>query len=68
MPIVIGWLAFLTVRFGLCRVMTLFFMAGLLLHLECVSIGSLSHPAGAGLLIPSPLLPSTSQQAFQSRD
>jgi hypothetical protein len=30
---------------ALCR-MIFCFMAGLLLHLECVSIGSLSHPAG----------------------
>jgi hypothetical protein len=29
-----------------------FLMAGLLLHFECV-FGSLSHPVGAGLLIPS---------------
>src|SRR5271168_5321262 len=44
-PIVIGRGTRLP-RCGLCRAVIFFFMAGLLLHLECVSIGSVSHPAG----------------------
>src|SRR5882672_2442821 len=46
MPIVIGPLLRAAARFGLWALVLFFFMAGLLLHFECVSIGSLSHPAG----------------------
>src|SRR2546421_3483575 len=46
MPIVIGPCLRADARFGLCATVLFFFMAGLLLHFECVSIGSLSHPAG----------------------
>src|ERR1035438_7549954 len=46
MPIVIDRSRVL-LRFGLFRQVLFFFMAGSpFLHLECVSIGSLSHPAG----------------------
>src|SRR6266481_3954899 len=45
MPIVIASALCFPSR-TLCRRMLFFFMAGLLLHFECVSIGSLSHPAG----------------------
>jgi hypothetical protein len=33
--------------------MIFFFIAGLLLHLECVPLGAYRIPPGAGLLIPS---------------
>src|ERR1700687_139979 len=47
MPIVICPALRAAARFGLCLTVLFFFMAGLLLHFECVSIGSLSHPAGS---------------------
>src|SRR6266852_9620339 len=50
MPIVIGPSLQAAARFGLCRTVLFFFLAGLLLHFECVSIGSLSHPAGRSAL------------------
>jgi hypothetical protein len=46
MPIVIGPSGRAAARFGLCDLILFFFMAGLLLHFECVSIGTLTHPAG----------------------
>jgi hypothetical protein len=46
MPIVIGSGVATAARFGLCLTILFFFMAGFLLHFECLSIGSISHPAG----------------------
>jgi hypothetical protein len=53
MPIVVGWWLAFRASLGLCRVMIFFFIAGLLLHLECVPLGAYRIPPGAGLLIPS---------------
>src|SRR5712671_6503991 len=61
MPIVIASALCFPSR-TLCRRMLFFFMAGLLLHFECVSIGSLSHPAGGR---PSHTI---SESALPSRD
>src|SRR6266849_4437639 len=53
MPIVIGPSFRAVARFGLCCTVLFFFMAGLLLHFECASLGAYRIPLVAGPLIPS---------------
>src|SRR5713101_6623290 len=57
MPIVIGPSFRAVARFGLCCTVLFFFMAGLLLHFECASLGAYRIPLVAGPLIPSRLGP-----------